>query len=308
MSKVLTLLRRHAVAFAALFLILGSGAYAVADQVTSRARTRGVLYACVTNDYKTLNLTTAARACPDGQRKISWNATGRSGARGPAGKAGAAGATGSAGSAGRAGPKGNTGATGATGAPGTASAQGATGPAGPKGTTGDAGAQGPQGAPGPRGATGSTGPAGPVGPAGISAFAEFFALMPPDNAATVAPGTDVGFPQNGPLSTGITRIGPSSFVLAAIGTYRVAFNVPVDEAGQLILTLDGADLPDTVTGRATGTTLISGESLIQTTVANSILTVRNPAGNNIALTITPLAGGTRPVAATLVIEQLQAGS
>ena len=39
--------------------------------------------------------------------------------------------------------------------------------------------------------------------------------------------------------------------------------------------------------------------------ANSILTVRNPAGNTAALGITPLAGGKRPVSAHLVIAQLQ---
>ena len=49
---------------------------------------------------------------------------------------------------------------------------------------------------------------------GVLAFADFFALMPPDNAATVAPGTDVSFPQDGPTSgTAITRTGPSTFNL-----------------------------------------------------------------------------------------------
>jgi len=46
-------------------------------------------------------------------------------------------------------------------------------------------------------------------------------------------------------------------------------------------------------------------AIVTTTVINSILTVRNPAGNASALTITPLAGGTRPVSAHLVITQLQ---
>ncbi|WP_283657563.1 hypothetical protein [Paenibacillus sp. RC343] len=133
----------------------------------------------------------------------------------------------------------------------------------------------------------------------------FFALMPPDNAATVAPGTDVSFPQNGPTSgTTITRTGPSSFNLAAIGTYQVLSQVSVTEAGQLILTLNGADLAYTVVGRATGTSQIVEMAIVQTTVINSILTVRNPAGNSTALTITPLAGGTRPVSAHLVITQL----
>ena len=75
--------------------------------------------------------------------------------------------------------------------------------------------------------------------------------MPPDNAATVAPGTDVSFPQDGPNSG------------------------------------------------------VSAELIIdKTTTINSILTVRNPAGNAAALTITPLAGGTSPVSAHLVITQI----
>ena len=140
---------------------------------------------------------------------------------------------------------------------------------------------------------------------GVLAFADFFALMPPDNAATVAPGTDVSFPQDGPTSgTAIARTGPSTFNLAEIGTYQVLFQVSVTEAGQLILTLNGADLAYTVVGRATGTSQIVGMALVQTTVINSILTVRNPAGNATALTITPLAGGTRPVSAHLVITRL----
>jgi hypothetical protein len=130
--------------------------------------------------------------------------------------------------------------------------------------------------------------------------------MPAENAATVAPGTDVDFGQDGPTSGGIWRTGASTFLLPSAGVYRVAFTVPVTEAGQLILTLDGADLAYTVVGRATGTNQIAGESLVQTTSANSVLTVRNPAGNSTALTITPLAGGTRPVSATLIVELLRA--
>jgi hypothetical protein len=131
-------------------------------------------------------------------------------------------------------------------------------------------------------------------------------LMPPDNATTVAPGTDVDFPQDGPNSgTGIVRATADSFILPAIGTYQVLFQVSVTEPGQLILTLNGADLAYTVVGRATGTSQIVGMALVQTSVVNSILTVRNPAGNSTALTITPLAGGTRPVSAHLVITRLQ---
>ena len=85
---------------------------------------------------------------------------------------------------------------------------------------------------------------GPTGPAGgVLNFVDFYALMPPDNAATVAPGTDVSFPQDGPNSgSDISRINANSFNLTLIGTYQVLFEVSVDEAGQLILTLNGADL------------------------------------------------------------------
>ena len=137
-------------------------------------------------------------------------------------------------------------------------------------------------------------------------FADFYALMPPDNAATVAPGTDVSFPQDGPNSgSDIARIGDDSFNLAQIGTYQVLFQVGMTEAGQLELTLNGAPLAYTIVGRATGTSQIIGLAILTTTTINSVLTVRNPVDNSTALTITPLAGGTQPVSAHLVITQIQ---
>lgn len=243
---------------------------------------------------------------------------GIAGALGPQGIAGLVGAIGELGPQGLAGALGPQGAAGIIGAIGALGPQGIAGALGPQGIAGLAGAigaaglTGPAGPAGPSGAVGPAGPAGPagaVGPAGpagsVLGFADFFALMPPDNAATVAPNTDVSFPQDGPVSgTQITRINASSFNLAAIGTYQVLFQVNVNEAGQLLLTLNGADLAYTVVGRATGTSQIVGMALVQTTVINSVLTVRNPAGNSTALTITPLAGGTRPDSAHLVIMQI----
>ena len=196
------------------------------------------------------------------------------------------------------GPQGAAGAPGPVGPQGPAGEIGTTGPQGPIGETGLAGPQGPIGE------TGATGPQGPAG--GVLNYADFYALMPDDNSATVAPGTDVSFPQDGPNSgSGIARSGPSSFVLADIGVYQVLFQIGVTEAGQLALTLDGQDLAYTVAGRATGTSQIVGMAIVETTAINAILTVRNPAGNAAALTITPLAGGTRPVSAHLVITQFQ---
>lgn len=217
------------------------------------------------------------------------------------------------------GPAGATGATGPTGATGAAST--VAGPMGPPGMTGPPGASGAQGLAGPQGATGSTGPVGatgatgttgPTGPTGAMgvggalAFADFYALMPGDNAATVPPGEDVSFPQDGPASgSTINRTGPNSFVLSAIGTYQITFEVSVMESGQLVLTLNGLDLNYTVVGRATGTSEITGMALVTVPFAGSILTVRNPAGNSNALTITPLAGGSRPVSAHIIITQIQ---
>ena len=56
--------------------------------------------------------------------------------------------------------------------------------------------------------------------------------MPSDNAATIAPGTDGSFPQDGANSgSAIARTGINSFNLSEIGTFQVYFNVLVSEAG-----------------------------------------------------------------------------
>lgn len=225
---------------------------------------------------------------------------------GPQGPAGPQGPIGPRGFTGPQGPIGETGPAGPQGPAGEAGIAGPQGPIGPRGFTGPQGPIGETGPAGPQGPAGETGPEGPQGlPGGVLSYADFYALMPPDNSATVAPGTDVSFPQNGPIAnTNIGRLGPFSFNLGPIGTYQILFQVSVTEAGQLILTLNGQDLAYTVAGRATGTSQIVGTAIVTTTAVNSVLTVRNPAGNAAALTITPLAGGTRPVSAHLVITQI----
>ena len=135
-------------------------------------------------------------------------------------------------------------------------------------------------------------------------FADFYALMPGDNAATIAVGAAVLFPQDGP-SSGISRSNNSQFKLPNIGTYEVFFQVSVDEAGQLMLRIDGVELAHSVVGRATGTNQLTGMCLVTTTATNSILEVINPSGNTTALTITPIAGGTHSVSAHLVVKQIK---
>lgn len=205
------------------------------------------------------------------------------------------------------GPRGKRGKRGKVGPVGPNGLNGATGPTGAtgrRGATGNNGATGISGATGATGVSGATGATGVTGPIGPSQFAEFYALMPPDNAVTVAVGNTVPFPHNGPGNGTIVGVANDAFKLPDIGTYRVAFSVPVTEAGQLELTLNSLELPHTVYGRATGTSLISGEALVTTTTTNSLVSVVNPPGNSTALTITPLAGGTHPAVASLVIERL----
>jgi hypothetical protein len=204
------------------------------------------------------------------------------------------------------GPQGPSGNTGATGNPGATGATGAMGPAGPSGPIGATGLAGPTGLGGATGPAGATGPVGPTGPSGTIAFADFYALMPSDNAATIAAGGDISFPTNGPSSgAAIARVNPSTFNLSGVGTYQVIFQASISEAGQLVLTLNGTELTYTVVGRATGTSQIAGMYLVTTSSVNSLLTVRNPTGNPVALTMTPLAGGALPVSAHLMITQIQ---
>jgi hypothetical protein len=258
---------------------LVGGGMAIASAESSSAQV--VKYsACLSSVTKTLSSVTidGTPRCLPHARVISWSAQGPAGARGPAGPQGATGPAGPAGS-------------------GT----GATGPAGPQGATGPAGAIGQTG---PVGAPGAQGPAG-----GVLAFSEFYALMPSDNASTIAIGAAVQFPNAGPTSGAGAISGTSpAFTLSAIGTYQVSFQVSVSEAGQLELSLNGADLGYTVVGRASGTTQITETALVTTTVVNSVLEVINSPGSPTALTITPYAGGnigSTPVSASLVIERIQ---
>ena len=188
---------------------------------------------------------------------------------------------------------------------GSAGLPGVAGSPGAPGIAGAVGAAGSMGIPGVAGIPGVPGVPGIPGAPGILDFSDFFALMPGDNSATVAPGAAVLFPQNGSTNGFITRLNTSEFLLPTIGTYLVQFQVSVSEAGQLMLRLNGALIANSVVGRATGTSQLVGLSLVSTTTPNSILEVINPPGKSTALTITPVAGGTQPVSAHLVIIRIQ---
>jgi hypothetical protein len=182
---------------------------------------------------------------------------------------------------------------------------GLTGLTGPQGPQGPQGQQGQQGQQGPIGTVGSIGLTGPQGiPGGLISVADFYALMPGDNSATVAAGTAVSFPQDGPAYGTITRNNATQFILPDIGLYEINFQVSVTEAGQLVVELDGTELLYTVVGRNTGANQIVGLCLVETTLLDSILSINNPLGSASALTITPLAGGIDSVSAHLVIKRI----
>ena len=85
--------------------------------------------------------------------------------------------------------------------------------------------------------------------------------MPNDNSASIAPGSNIEFPNNGPNTGAITRITASTFNLTNIGTYLVQFQVSIAEPGQLCITLDSIEQQNSVVGRATGTSQIVGLNL-----------------------------------------------
>jgi hypothetical protein len=130
--------------------------------------------------------------------------------------------------------------------------------------------------------------------------------MPGDNGASIAPGADLLFPQNGPtFGLDILRLSSSSFTLVTVGIYQVMFQVSVTESAQLVIVLNAGQNAATVVGRATGTSQLVGICLVETVLPSSILSIRNPLGQPIALTATPVAGGVNPVSAHLVITRLK---
>ncbi len=216
-------------------------------------------------------------------------ATGTSGAPGATGPIGTTGATGIAGTAGTTGPAGATGSTGPTGLPGLAGVEGQAGPKGEKGTAGNTGPAGPKG---------ETGAAGPGGSSGSSAYAEFYALMPPDNAATVAlPRPPVEFPRNGPAMGAISRPHPGRIPCRCPAPVRTVSTsrCPSPSPGSLVIALDAGGVTTELHlhgirafARQAPDCQISGDALVTTTVTNSTIELRNPVVRNTpALTITP---------------------
>jgi hypothetical protein len=131
---------------------------------------------------------------------------------------------------------------------------------------------------------------------------------PNDYPATIAPGAAVPFPRAGPATPDITSPSSTVITVANIGTYDITFRVHTTEPGQLQLALDTVPQPQTTSADmdpTSGGHVLVGNSIITTTVVDSIIQVINPAGNSTALTITPANGAeTWANAQTFVIRRL----
>lgn len=125
-------------------------------------------------------------------------------------------------------------------------------------------------------------------------------------ARQVTSGADIPFSQDGPAcGTDITRASDSSFTLVEPGIYMIQFALSVSGGNQVMLTLNGAELPYTTVGHNGDASQLTGVSLVTVDTENSVLTLRNPSENGATLNLTPNAGGAQPVSAHMVITRLR---
>jgi hypothetical protein len=140
---------------------------------------------------------------------------------------------------------------------------------------------------------------------GAVPFADFYALMPPDNPSVITSYMAIAFPRTTITNSIITRINSSQFNLPDIATYEVTFQVSINERAQLAIMLNGTILASSIVGRDAGSSQLIGTYLVTTTAPNSILSIVNPPDPfGAAFTLTPNAGGTNPVSAHLIIKKL----
>jgi hypothetical protein len=140
-----------------------------------------------------------------------------------------------------------------------------------------------------------------------------------DNPLAILPGKAVHFPNPAinPYGT-IQRVNGSSsdfeFVLPANGLFEVTFQVGVQNAGELVVVLNGNELLMTVVGKP-GSGIIVGISIISTPANTpSILSINNPSILSINNLLDASQGGlkideatgalSRPLSCHLIIKQI----
>ncbi len=193
---------------------------------------------------------------------------------------------------GKRGPRGLRGLKGKTGLRGLRGLQGNQGNQGYAGVAGVAGAVGPEGAVGPQGVPGSS---------ATPQYAYFY------NAAvqTVALEANVLLDTNGAMTSGFTHVaGSANITLVNIGAYKVTFSVSGTETSQFALFNGATMVPGSLYGSGAGTQQNSGQAIVVTTVANSVLTLKNHT-SAAAVGLPTTGGGTLPNAnASVLIEKL----
>ena len=245
----------------------------------------------------------------------SIGATGSTGATGLTGDVGATGSIGATGSTGLTGDVGATGSIGFTGVAGEAGSIGATGAIGDIGATGSTGEAGSVGATGPIGATGPSGAAGATGAAGASGVVSS-ALYAQLGAqpGSVAAGQAFTYTETIIGTPGIIAIttappGGTIFTLVNIGTYEVNYQMTYPADGGIILYL-GATIPEmlplpyTMIGK-TNDGMVRGSIIVQTTTANSFLSVNAAAGNSVAIVIPGNSSTANQSATTVSFKRLE---
>jgi hypothetical protein len=228
-------LRRHSLAFLALFVALGGGAYAAGalpvGSVGNKQLKKNAVTSPKVKDGSLLARDFAAGELPGGL-------AGPAGPAGPGGAQGERGAAGSNGGDGKDGTNGNNGLAGMPGTPGTNGTNGTTGMTGMTGTTGT------------NGTNGTTGPTGTTGPSGTAV--ETQARQTPD-ASTEFPsqqgqgGPPVTGPPTGggaliPMSSDTWSQDPNELNLVYIrvtGTSPATCATPLPGAGVTIDVQDG---------------------------------------------------------------------
>jgi hypothetical protein len=164
------------------------------------------------------------------------------------------------------------------------------------------GAKGDKGDGGPAGMTGAQ---GDPGPAGTLEMADFYGNVANSG---IAAGSAVPFAQNGPASGNILRITDKSFQLTNVGIYEVTIQLPISKSGQVVIALNGVELPYTVAGQSNSPNdpSIVQKVFVQTIIPNSLLEIRYPAANSgSTLKVVNSNGGNSAVTSHLIIVRVK---
>lgn len=129
-------------------------------------------------------------------------------------------------------------------------------------------------------------------------------------SATVAIGAPFPFDTDGPTNPALYAHTASPVVATSApitilqaGRYRVDYSVTVAEARQIALYLNGAVVPSTIYGQATGTAVTTAFAIIDA-AANDVLTLRNHLSAAALTLVTPSGGTAENTTDSLLITRL----